>query len=243
MIALWIATSGLIGTAGAVDLSYDDALRLAEEANPSIAGAQQDVVQAEGGLFSARGVWDPTLTSTLGRSYRTSEQRDPAFGLYYQTTTTNVFWNAGLAQTLPTGTSWSLNWENSTNDFAIQLDPDNPFQVEDFKAGSSGLTAGLSQELLRGHRMAYNLQSVTAAPPPWTTSCSSAASRTGQSGRSRGSRGTVAGLRPPWGLATASTPQSRWMSTANWAPRTSSSSAASAGRRHCWSRPTGCSAR
>ncbi|HJN74738.1 MAG TPA: TolC family protein [Myxococcota bacterium] len=153
----------LIGTAGAVEVSYEDALRMAEEANPSIAGARQDLSIAEGGLFSARGVWDPVLTSGAGRAFSTSEQRDPAFGLYYQTTTTNLWWNAGLGQTLPTGTSWSVDWENSRNDFAVELDPDSPFQVEDFAAGSSSLTASLSQELLKGHRMAYNLQAVTTA--------------------------------------------------------------------------------
>jgi len=157
VISFWI------GIAAAAEISYDDALRLAEEANPTLAGARQDLAMAEGGLFAARGVWDPMFTGGLGRVYRESEQRDTAFGIYYQTTTTNSYWTSGLAQTLPTGTSWNVNWENNTNAFQIQLDPNSPFQVEDFASGSSALTASLSQELLRGHRMAYNLQTVTAA--------------------------------------------------------------------------------
>lgn len=151
-----------LATASAGSLSYEDALTLAIQANPSVAMAELDAQAAESRVLAAQAIWDPNLSASVGRAYNVSEQRAD-FGFYYELETTSLLWNSQLAQTLPTGTSWSLDWQNSTQDVGVQLDPDNPFQVEDFASGSSSLTASVSQQLLKGHRMAYNLQTVNSA--------------------------------------------------------------------------------
>ncbi|MCP4806830.1 MAG: TolC family protein [Proteobacteria bacterium] len=152
----------LLLAAEAQPLSYEQALALAIEANPDVAMAQMDAQAAESRVMSAQSVWDPYLTANLGRAYNLSEQRAD-FGFYYELETTSLMWSSQLAQTLPTGTSWSLDWQNSSQDVGVQLEADNLFEVEDFASGSSSLTASVTQQVLKGHRMAYNLQAINSA--------------------------------------------------------------------------------
>ena len=152
----------LVSLAMAQPLSYEEALALAVEANPDVAMAEASRSAAEARVMAAQALWDPYLTAGVGRATNLSEQRAD-FGFYYQLDTTSLFWNAQLAQTLPTGTSWSLDWQNSTQDVKVDLGADNSFNVEDFASGSSSLTASVTQQVLKGHKLAYNLQAVTNA--------------------------------------------------------------------------------
>ncbi len=150
----------LLSFALARPLSYEEALQAAEDANPEIAVARYDLKAAEARAMAARGVWDPTLSVTGGRNYAVSE--DSFGGFKTHTETTSVIWSASLGQTLPTGTSWSL--ESGSSSSLIFLDIVE-FGQEDalFAQAGSNLTLGLSQQLLEGHKLAYNLEVVRQA--------------------------------------------------------------------------------
>lgn len=150
----------LICAAFARPLSYEDALRAAEDANPQVSSARYDLQAAEARAWAARGIWDPAFSMSVGRSFNISEGSFSGFATHNETT--SVSWSAGLAQTLPTGTSWSLDLSNGASTSFYDIDQ---LGVTDalFAQGTGSLSLGVSQQLLEGHRMAYNLEVVRRA--------------------------------------------------------------------------------
>ncbi len=153
----------LTAAAAAAPLSYQQALDEALQANTSVLGAEADRSSAEGALLSTRGAWDPQLTGSIFRTTDLSQGRFQ--GLAYDANTQNTGWATGLGQTLATGTSWGLDYTGSRNKQLIVY-PDS-FGGQDVQldvdAFSSNLTASLTQQVLKGWKMSYNLQSVDAA--------------------------------------------------------------------------------
>ena len=150
----------LLSIALARPLSYEGALQAAEDANPEIAVARYEVKAAEARTMAARGVWDPMLTVSGGRNYVVNE--DSFGGFETHTETTSLIWSASLGQTLPTGTSWSL--ESGTSSSIVFLDIVELGQEDALFAQAGGnLSLGLSQQLLEGHKLAYNLEVVRQA--------------------------------------------------------------------------------
>jgi outer membrane protein TolC len=160
LTALLIAA--LIAPAAAAPISYEDALGEALRANASVLGAEADRASAEGSLQASRGTWDPTLTATLGQNLSVDQGRFQ--GLPYTSENTSLIWEGGLSQALPTGTSWSLDFNNyrSTSETVFELSGQEVTN-EVAAAFSSRLTASLTQQILEGWRMSYNLQGVRAA--------------------------------------------------------------------------------
>jgi outer membrane protein len=160
MMPMALLLVALPAVAAPLDLSYDDALGRALARNPSLLGAEQDLVAAEGAVTAARGGFDPTLSGEAGLSSAT-DQSVREFGevLSYSRSTS---WGAGLAQSLPTGTALSLDWNTTRSQFRYEL-PDVDLVVEDENQTYSSLTATVSQALLKGHKMAWNLQAVRQA--------------------------------------------------------------------------------
>lgn len=152
-----IAPLLLLTATYAGELSYEDALGLATERNPQLGSAQASVSIAEGNLLVARGVWDPTLFAGASQSYGLEKGRFQ--GVAYTADSAVLGWSASLAQSLPTGTSWSAEWANQ------RLDVNSTFVgIEQTSLDyESRLNASLSQQLLRGHKMAYNLEQVRSA--------------------------------------------------------------------------------
>jgi outer membrane protein len=152
----------LIATAAGASLSYDDALARAIEHNPSLAQAAAELDAAEAGITSAKGVWDPQLSTGLSRGWE-QELGVSQFGPYSQSTN-STSWNVNLGQTLATGTSWNANWVNNsgTTEGTIDLG-DLGSQDYRFETGFSRVGLSLSQQLLKGHKMAYNLETVRSA--------------------------------------------------------------------------------
>jgi outer membrane protein TolC len=150
----------LLSFALAKPMTLDQALTLAEEANPEISGASYDLQAAEARATAARGTFDPYFSLEAGRGFNVSEGSFGGFETH--TETTSVLWNATLGQTLPTGTSWSMNTSNSSSLVDLNI---LDLGVEDGlqSRGSAGVTLALSQQVLEGHRMAYNLESVRQA--------------------------------------------------------------------------------
>ncbi|MCB9759931.1 MAG: TolC family protein [Alphaproteobacteria bacterium] len=138
-------------------LSYDDALRMAQEANPDIEKARADVSSAEGSLMMTRGAWDPYLGANAGQSVGVEKGRFQGVG--FTTDSAVVNWSADLSQNLPTGTSWSASWTNQR----IAVDSEFAGLQQTSLDFETRLSASLSQQLLKGHRFSYNMESVRNA--------------------------------------------------------------------------------
>ena len=157
MIA-WILCA--VAMADPLALSYQDALDRAIERNPSLANAEEDLRSAEGALLAARGTFDPSLTGDVGYSSSTSEGTRE-FGTVsseYQGLSANV----GLSEYFATGTSVSLDYSATRSKFLYTL-TDIGQTVESDAQFESRLGLSVSQSILQGHRVAYNLQGVRKA--------------------------------------------------------------------------------
>lgn len=159
ILLLWVAPHAL--AAEPIVLSYDGALKQALDRNASLLGAQQDLRAAEGALLAAKGTFDPSLDGSAGWSSSTSESTREYGDVLSQFD--GFSWNATMSEYFSTGTALSLEWDNSRNNFRYEL-PDTGIVVEsETPTHSSNLTATLTQALLQGHKMSYNLQGVRTA--------------------------------------------------------------------------------
>lgn len=150
-----------LATASAAPLDYEQALAEAVQANVTLLGAAADREVAEGRYFSARGVWDPVFTANLGASL--DRREDLYQGALVASDRVDRFWGLGFSQTLPTGTSWSVDWANRNAFYNYNFDILGQTVVQDGVEHSSGLTLSVTQQVLRGARMSYNLQTVDTA--------------------------------------------------------------------------------
>ena len=149
----------MLATAGAATpLGYDDALKRALVRNVDLLVVEQDLLSAEGALLAARGIFDPTLTGSETFSAQRNEDVQQ-FGEIFSDVRFNR-WSAGLGWFAPTGTTANLEYSNTWSQ--VQFD------LRDFGAGvqeqdpffRTRLGLNLTQNLLQGHRLAYNLSGV-----------------------------------------------------------------------------------
>ena len=148
-----------IAEAAPLDLTYEQALEQTVSRNPAMLGAQADVNRRGGGLaLVARALRadvqrrDLVLLST---NEGTSE-----FGNYFADTSG---WrrHAGLSQTFPTGTTLGVDLSELPNRFSTGWR--TPSWSSRRAPYQSSLAFTLSQAVLEGHRLAWNLQGVRAA--------------------------------------------------------------------------------
>jgi len=153
--------SVLIAAPQAADLSYAQALEGALARNPTLVQAEASLLSSEGSLVSARGTFDPRLS--LGADHQTSvSEQYSQFGQMASDTSRNGF-NTTLSQFLPTGTALNVDWSVDSSTYLYELlESGVTFELEDPQRYST-LSASISQSLLQGHRMAYNLSSVHEA--------------------------------------------------------------------------------
>ena len=155
MILALVAAS----TAAPVVLSYEDTLARAAERASGVASARADHAAAVGALLAARAPFEPTLT--LGGSYFASTDEGQAQFGQYTSDTTGFNATTSLSQAFATGTALSLQLDADQSD--------STFRIQEFDAEfgepawGSKLSIGLSQTLLEGHRLAWNLRGVHAA--------------------------------------------------------------------------------
>lgn len=161
--------------AAAAPLSYTDALRIAAEKNPSVVQAEASVRAAEAGILSASAPFGPTLSASGSTWGSTSESA--VFGTQEAfARSTGWFSEARLAETLPTGTTLSAALENSSTRY-------EEFDLEGFDIGAtdatfqSKLSLSVSQSLLQGVWLRYNLQGVRQATTARDTASITAESR------------------------------------------------------------------
>lgn len=142
-------------------ISYEEALRVARERNLAALRADAEVARAEGALLAARSPFDPTLTAT-GTWFSTTSE---SFGQFGQQYSEMKGWSgsASVSQATASGTSVALSAEAGSTGFLYRIpDLDLEFTEEDPQPFSA-VGFSISQALLQGHRLAYNLQSLHAA--------------------------------------------------------------------------------
>ena len=149
----------LVARAEALDLTYDDALARASEAAVGVQVARSEHAAALGALLVARAPFEPTLT--LGGSWFSSTDEGQAQFGAYTSETTGFSAQSRLAQAFATGTGVSLEFTADQSDSSFLLEEFNAEFGE--PAWGNKLAIGLSQSLLQGDRLAWNLRGVHAA--------------------------------------------------------------------------------
>lgn len=157
MLLLLLAANVL---AAPLDLTYEQALEVASRKNPGLLGAQADVNAAQGAVLTARAPFEPRLTADTSYFSSTHEGTGQLGNFFSETSGWRAA--AGLAQTFPTGTSVGIDIESSQNIFLYRL-PDTDLEFTGDPQYQSSLAFTLSQALLEGHKLAWNLQGVRAA--------------------------------------------------------------------------------
>lgn len=141
-------------------LSYADALALAAAHNPQVVGAGLDLRNAEANLLGARAPFQPSLSSSLSTFSATNEGTSQ-FGEVYSDV---GGWQAqaSLSEGFATGTAVSLDLSSSQTSFLYRLKGlDQEFEEPAQFESTLGLT--LSQNLLQGLKVSYNLQTLRGA--------------------------------------------------------------------------------
>lgn len=164
-ILLLALSAGLLGAAPARAerlITFREALETAEQANPGLARAELTVVQAEGSLRSAQGIFDPTFG--LDARFNRSKQVGFFQGFPYKGTVNSWDFGGGFDGMLPTGTTWSvdagLDYNNSQ--FTTEFQQGTPVDSEQ-NSYTTSASLSVSQPLLRGLRLGWNLHNVTQA--------------------------------------------------------------------------------
>lgn len=158
IIALLAALPGAAATP--LELTYEQALEQASRRNPAMLGAQADVNAADGAVLAARAPFEPTLTANTSYFSSTSEGT-AEFGNFFADTSG---WRAGagLTQAFATGTTVGVDFSSSQNKFFYRL-PDTGLEFTGDPQYQSTLAFTLSQALLEGHRLAWNLSGIRTA--------------------------------------------------------------------------------
>jgi cobalt-zinc-cadmium efflux system outer membrane protein len=140
-------------------LTYEATLQRAAERAVGAQTAAADVDSAEGVLLAARAAFEPQLS--LGGSYFSSANEGQFQFGEYTSNTTGLNASAGMAGFAATGTSWSLDFDVNQSDTSFKVkDLDQEFGDP---AWQSKLALSVSQALLEGHRMTWNLRAVRSA--------------------------------------------------------------------------------
>lgn len=140
-------------------LTYEEVLTGAVEANPTLVRARHALRGSQGDLVTAQGLFDPNLT--VDGTWRRSRQRGFFQGFPFEAESRTWDVRTGLRGTLATGTSYDLtagldrNFSQFTTNFGI-ID-----QTQTQDTFTSNLSVSVTQQLLQGSKLRYNLRNVT----------------------------------------------------------------------------------
>ena len=130
-----------------VDLSIEEAVQRGMEKNIDIAVARITPRLSDFTILGLEANYRVNLTSTAGNTRATAFPQQITQGITTVTTTMRENWSAGIAQNLwKGGGNYTLSWTNSRFDNPSSVNIRNP-------QWQSGLTATLSQPLLRGFKI------------------------------------------------------------------------------------------
>lgn len=148
--------------AASTPLTYREALTGAVEANPQLQSASLQADQSEASLKASRGQFDPVFG--IDGQVRRSQTRGFFQGFPFDSQSRS--WDVGtsLSGTAATGTTFAFNggldrnFSRFTTDFGAGLSNES---VQD--AYTSNLNVSVTQQLMRGIKLSYNVQNVTRA--------------------------------------------------------------------------------
>ena len=130
-----------------VDLALQEAVQRATERNIDIAVARITPRLTDFTILGLEANYRVNLTSALSNTNTTELPRQTIQGIQAPTTSTRENWSAGIAQNLwKGGGNYAVSWTNSRLDNPSGVNIRNPQY-------SSGITASLTQPLLRGFRI------------------------------------------------------------------------------------------
>ena len=130
-----------------VDLSIQEAVQRATERNIDIAVARITPRLTDFTILGLEANYRVNLTSALSNTNTTELPRQTIQGIVAPTTSQRENWSAGIAQNLFWGGgNYTVNWTNSRLDNPSGVNIRNPQY-------SSGISASLTQPLLRGFRI------------------------------------------------------------------------------------------
>ena len=158
-----LALTFLFSAHAEVPLTYEAALTRALEANPELQQAALSRDQSKASLLASRAIFDPSLNVSGNYSW----DRNKSFfqGIPFEMKNRNTMGNMGIGGTTPTGTSYNLSTSYMRNygeyEALINGSAFGEASVQDeFRSSLSG---SITQQILRGHRYAFNMQSVLGA--------------------------------------------------------------------------------
>lgn len=143
-------------------LTLDEVLEAAVNANPALVRARYEREAAQASVLASQGMLDPTLN--VDGSWRTSQSK--GFFQGFPFTSQSRSWRMGtdLSQTLGTGTTYALNASMDRNfssfvtDFGVAGSDE---RIQD--TYTSNVSVSVTQQLLQGMRLSYNLRNITRA--------------------------------------------------------------------------------
>lgn len=150
-------------------LTVEDVLTLASERAPGVLSADVSARVAKHDLLAALGAFDPTLTWDARYDLSTSKQRFGQIPDPFQIRADSWSTGVNVGGTAPTGTSVALDARFTESHTRINLDNVSPALAALFGDGDvqasyrPQFSLTLGQDLLRGVRLAYNLQGVRRA--------------------------------------------------------------------------------
>jgi outer membrane protein TolC len=123
-------------------LSIDEAVTLAMEQNLGIRIQRFDPQISDIGVWQARSFWAPSLSSTVSKNSNHSPVTSSLSGTLSSLATGNFSTGLTLAETLPWGANYAVNWNNS------RFTTNNPTATVNPQLGSN-LSLSFTQPLLR----------------------------------------------------------------------------------------------
>ena len=144
-------------------LTYEAALSQALAANPELQQSEFSRDQAEAGVLSSRAIFDPNFNLTTNYSW----DRNKSFfqGIPFDMKNRNTMGAMSIGGTTSTGTSYDLSSSYMRNygeyQATVEGSPFGGTSIQD--EYRSSLSASVTQQLLKGHRFAYNMQSIQGA--------------------------------------------------------------------------------
>lgn len=140
-------------------LTLDQTVAEALAGHPALATSRLQVERADGGVLASKATFDPQLR--VQGDVRNEESNQLFGGLVFDQSTLRTSATSTVSGSLPTGTGYTLTGTYSQNN---QEAPDfRTGQITETVRTAPGVTAQLSQEVLRGHRMAFNRRQVVNA--------------------------------------------------------------------------------
>lgn len=143
-------------------ITLGEALEQALAANPTVGRAELARDSSEAAVRAANGVFDPNLS--VGSTWSRRQQRGFFQGFPFKADSRAWDLSTGLSASLPTGTQVALNGSLDRNLSTFTTDFGVTTQTETQQDAYTARTdLSVSQQLLRGARLAFNLQQVSRA--------------------------------------------------------------------------------